>query len=121
MLLKNINLEKIKFFAVKDGMFIPFKTTSLSINHSWESPMPSIELEGYIVGRTPLEPIKRVIFNGPATIVIWNDGTKTIVKCQEGDTFSKELGLAMAISKKFLGNKSNFNNVFNKWIKEENT
>ena len=29
--------------------------------------------------------IKNVIFNPPATIVFWKDGTKTIVKCGEHD------------------------------------
>ena len=62
--------------------------------------------------------IKNVIFNDPATIVIWSDGTKTVVKCQDGDTYDKELGLALCISKKFLGNKGNFNEVFKKWIPE---
>ena len=33
--------------------------------------------------------IKRVVFNDPATIVFWKDGTKTVVKCSKGDTFSK--------------------------------
>lgn len=60
--------------------------------------------------------IKNVIFNDPATIVFWRDGTKTIVKCQPGDTFSKELGLAMAICKKVYGNKGNYNDVFKKWV-----
>lgn len=63
--------------------------------------------------------IKEVIFNNPATIVIWSDGTKTVVKCQEGDTYSEELGLAMCISKKYLGNKGNFNEVFKKWLPED--
>lgn len=63
--------------------------------------------------------IKNVIFNDPATIVLWEDGTKTVVKCQDGDTYSKELGLAMCISKKYLGNKGNFNEVFKKWIPDE--
>ena len=63
--------------------------------------------------------IKKVIFNDPATVVIWSDNTKTVVKCQPGDTYSKELGLAMCISKKFLGNKGNFNEEFKKWIKED--
>lgn len=63
--------------------------------------------------------IQNVIFNDPATIVIWSDNTKTIVKCQEGDTYDKELGLAMCIAKKYLGNKGNFNEVFKKWIPEE--
>jgi hypothetical protein len=63
--------------------------------------------------------IKKVIFNDPATIVIWDDGTKTVVKCQEGDVYNAELGLAMCISKKYFGNKGNFNEVFKKWIPEE--
>ena len=60
--------------------------------------------------------IKKVIFNNPATIVIWNDGTKTTVKCSERDEYSEEVGLAMCISKKALGNKGNFNDVFKKHI-----
>jgi hypothetical protein len=80
-----------------------------------------------ISGRTPYEPkskvnpmaIDRVIFNNPATIVIWADGTKTVVKCQEGDVYSKETGLALCIAKKALGNKGNFNGIFHKWIPEE--
>lgn len=63
--------------------------------------------------------IDRVIFNDPATIVFWADGTKTVVKCQEGDVYSKETGLALCIAKKALGNKGNFNNVFHEWIPEE--
>lgn len=63
--------------------------------------------------------IKEVIFNDPATVVIWSDGSKTVVKCQPGDTYSKETGLALCIAKKYLGNKGNFNEVFKKWIPEE--
>lgn len=63
--------------------------------------------------------IERVIFSKPATIVIWKDGSKTVVKCQEGDTFSEETGLAMAICKKVFGNKGNYYNKFKKWLPEE--
>jgi hypothetical protein len=63
--------------------------------------------------------IDRVIFNKPATIVIWADGTKTVVKCQDGDVYSKETGLALCIAKKALGNKGNFNDIFHEWIPEE--
>ena len=62
--------------------------------------------------------IEKVIFNNEATIVIWNDGKKTIVKCQEGETFDKEKGIAMAICKRALGNSPYFNNYFKKWISE---
>lgn len=63
--------------------------------------------------------IEKVIFNDPATIVFWKDGTKTVVKCQDGDTYNKELGLAMCCSKKLFGNKGNFNKVFKKYIGED--
>lgn len=61
---------------------------------------------------------KKIIFNGPATIVLWDDGTKTVVKCQDGDTFDKEKGVALCFMKKSLGNRSNFNNIFKKYLEE---
>lgn len=63
--------------------------------------------------------IKDVIFNEPATIILWADGTKTVVKCQEGEGYDPEKGMAMAISKKALGNKGNYCEVFKKWLPEE--
>ena len=62
-----------------------------------------------------LPEIKNVKFNGPATIVFWADGTKTVVKCQDGDDYSKEVGLAMCIVKKAFGNTSKYNDIFKKW------
>ena len=61
--------------------------------------------------------IKKVSFNRPATIVYWNDGTETVVKVQD-ETFDKEKGLAMAIAKKYFGNKGNYYNEFKKWIED---
>jgi hypothetical protein len=63
--------------------------------------------------------IKKVIFNGPATIVYWADGTKTVVKAQPGEVYDREKGLAMAISKKALGNKGNYLETFKKWEAED--
>lgn len=63
--------------------------------------------------------IKNVIFNDPATIVFWADGTKTVVKCQDDDIFDPEKGLAMAITKKALGNKGNYCNELKKWLPEK--
>ena len=68
---------------------------------------------------TNLPGIKDVIFNEPATIIMWSDGTKTVVKCQEGEGYDPEKGMAMAISKKALGNKGNYCEVFKKWLPEE--
>lgn len=63
--------------------------------------------------------IEKVIFNDPATIVLWKDGTKTIVKCGNEDAYDPEKGLAMAIAKKALGNDGNYYEVFKKWLPEE--
>lgn len=54
--------------------------------------------------------VKKIITNPPALIVFWEDGTKTVVKRQEGDTYDIEKGFAMAFIKKILGNKGNYNN-----------
>ena len=64
-----------------------------------------------------LPEIKNVIFNKPATIAQWADGTKTVVQCLEGDTYDPEKGLAMAISKKILGNKHDYYHTFKHWLK----
>ena len=48
-----------------------------------------------------MPPIEKVIFQKLHTIVVWEDGERTIVKCSEED-FDKEKGLAMAIAKRFI-------------------
>lgn len=62
--------------------------------------------------------IEKVIFNEPATIVIWGDGTKTVVKAQNGEPYDPEKGLAMAITKKALGNKREYYNTVKHWVKK---
>lgn len=61
--------------------------------------------------------IKDVIFNEPATIVFWTDGTKTVVKAS-GEAFDKEKGLAMAIARKAMGNRGSYFETFRKWCGE---
>lgn len=63
--------------------------------------------------------IRKVIFNDPATIVLWSDGTKTVVKCGPEDSFDMEKGLAMAIVKKMAGNDNRFHKVFKQYPKKK--
>lgn len=63
--------------------------------------------------------IDKVIFNDPATIVFWKDGSKTIAKCGELDIYDPEKGLAMCFAKKLLGNEGNYYNVFKKYLPKE--
>ena len=48
--------------------------------------------------------VEKVILNNPATIVFWSDGTKTVVKCGENDTYDPEKGFFIACAKKLFGN-----------------
>ena len=70
----------------------------------------------YGMSSSHIPEIKNVIFNDPATIVFWEDGTKTVVKCQDSDEFDHEKGLAMAIAKKAYGNKGSYCNKMKKWL-----
>lgn len=59
--------------------------------------------------------VKKVIYHAPATIVYWNDRTKTVVRCDDRDTYSKEAGLALCYMKKMLGGSRAFNDVLKEW------
>ena len=87
------------YFTIRDEMVNPYTNTILRT-----------------VRRVP--EIDRVIFNYPATIVVWKDNTKTVVKCSENDQYDEETGLALCIAKKALGNKGNWYNEFKKWLPE---
>lgn len=63
--------------------------------------------------------ISKVVFNNPATIVFWEDGTKTVVKCMEGQEFNEYYGVACAIMKRFFGNNSKASAFVEKFKEEE--
>lgn len=65
--------------------------------------------------------IKEVKFNGPATVVFWEDGTKTVVKCGPHDKIDYEKGLAMAITKRALGDNGHYYETIKKYAGEEMT
>lgn len=118
-----MDLSKIGIYEV-DGERVAFKPTDLEIRAGEPTRMTGVIMDIFKTSNNLIRKanvIEKVIFNAPATVVIWGDKTKTVVKCQEGDTYDREKGLALCIAKKFLGNKSNFNEVFKKWIPEEPT
>ena len=67
--------------------------------------------------------IKNIDFQPPLTIVVWEDGTKTFVKCAKDEIFDPEKGAAMAIAKKALGDKyayiETISYYVNKWLKKD--
>lgn len=50
--------------------------------------------------------VKDILVNGPATIVFWADGTKTVVKCGPDDSYDIEKAVAMCFMKKALCSRS---------------
>lgn len=59
--------------------------------------------------------IDRVLFHEPATIILWKDKTKTVVKAQNGEPFDKEKGFLMALAKRLGEDKGNYNKIIKKW------
>ena len=66
----------------------------------------------------PIPNIKKVIFNEPATIIFWEDGTKTVAKCQEEDKYDREKGMLVCMVKKAMGSKW-LNKNLDYWISSE--
>lgn len=98
--------EKIERLSLEREVTMPLKHetySSLTLNAG-----------AFLIDSRPK--IKNVIFNDPATIVFWEDGTKTVVKC-ENEEFDKEKGLAMACMKKMMGNKGRYFNEVKKWTR----
>lgn len=63
--------------------------------------------------------IEKIMYKPPATIVFWNDNTKTVAVCEKGDTYNKELGFAICVLKKKYGNKT-VHDMLDKYVHSAN-
>ena len=54
--------------------------------------------------------IEKVTINGPATVIFWKDGTKTVAKCDKDDVLDYEKGILYAALKK-LCDKKEYNDI----------
>ena len=59
--------------------------------------------------------VKKVIYNPPATIILWSDGSKTMAKCDGEDKYSKEVGFMLCVLKKKYGNRA-VKNMFDRYV-----
>lgn len=110
--------------VIVNDRVIPIIVTNMETSSLSYEQRIKIKLDGIIeqyssmesgVSNIPFDMMyEKVIFNEPATIVIWKDGSKTVVKCQKNDEYDPEKGLALCFMKKALGNKGNFNNILKK-------
>lgn len=87
--------ELLSGLCMPDGGFVAHLAPSGDpFSNGWNAAM-KLQASQPASRRLPM-PVN-VIFHNPATIVFWDDGDKTVVKCQPGDTFSAEAGLTAAI------------------------
>lgn len=93
-------LDKLLDDVILNGFGVPAKSNKTTIS-------------------TTMPNIVDVIYNKPATIVFWDDGTKTVVKCGKHDKYTGEHGLAMAIVKKLYGNNGRYYDIIRKWLPED--
>lgn len=56
----------------------------------------------------------RIVKNGPATIVFWKDGTKTVVKHSDNDPNDLYYAFCAALAKKVYGNNSRIKKILSK-------
>lgn len=61
------------------------------------------------------ETIEKVIFNKPAVIIIFKDGTKEIAKCSKNDDWDPEKGFVIALLKHYV-HKSDLGWLMRKYV-----
>ena len=108
-ILANLKIDRVKEYELSDEVIIDILLI--------ERELDACTAFKTFVRTNKLPTIRAVdvIFNDPATIIIWADGSKTVVKA-ENEKFDPEKGLAMAISKKVLGNKHDYYEVFKRYV-----
>ena len=76
------------------------------VDECYEEEMERDPEEEFDVPCCGVPDIDRIVFSDPATIVFWEDGTKTVVKCMKGERFERYAGFAAACMKKMFGSTS---------------
>lgn len=98
--IKPVTMDKVST-TLKDDDFLDAMRYCYNDILSVEKYAEFMELRVNIPGM-----IDRVIFNDPATIILWKDGSKTVVKRSDDDIWDPEKGFCMAIIKKLYGHTS---------------
>jgi hypothetical protein len=65
-----------------------------------------------------LDTIKKCMFNGRSTIMMFKDGRKFVVKQIDSDRWDPEIGIAMAIAKSLFGTRSKFTKYVDTIVRE---
>ena len=100
----NLTANSSDLLALTDAAI----TDDCTSNSVWvwkQMPVTEYKSPGYSYLPTKYEP-KSIIFNKPATIVFWKDGTKTVVKCAKGEKWNEYNAFCAALAIKIFGSNS---------------
>ena len=89
--------------------------------YTWDDIIKEMQKVKKSANKPVTNPIEKVIFNPPATIVFWKDGSKTVVKAQNAE-YDPEKGLAMAIARHYLCDVcglERYDGVFNRYLPKD--
>lgn len=101
---------------------MPTKTpdiSSISINNNNNNNWDLLIVKPANKSKPAAPSVKRIVYHNPATIVFWQDGTKTVVKCMDGEPFEKYAGFCAALAKKVFGSTSKAKKVAGAKKKDE--
>jgi len=76
------------------------------------------DITGVTVGRLkPIPEVDYILYNPPATVVFWKDGTKTVSKVGKMDNFEEDFGFLACLAKKVYGHRSSYMSHVERGIK----
>lgn len=97
---------------------VSFTVSTKNLPQSWQDLFDLIEYGGKLnVNRLIPD---RIIRKGRATIVLWPDGTKTVVKLAEGDEPSDYAAFTAALAKKVYGSNSQIKAILRDKLEDQN-
>ena len=77
------------------------------IHNNMTNPLTTTEYNNHLLSDALYKPmVKKIIKSGPCTIVIWQDGSKTIVRLREGEKDDEFAAFSAAVVKKLYGSNS---------------
>ena len=114
----NGRIDEEKLNMITTSNMPKSETFQTTYSYTFNGPSRAISISSNLLPNTVKLDIKRVIHNDPATVILRNDGTKTVVKAHN-EPFDPENGFAMAVCKKLLGDS--YKKTFREYCgKEEN-
>lgn len=107
-------LSQIRYFCCEDYYeLLPCgpmrRATRFTVEVDWtdaSDELVATQVMGLLgIGHADAPKAKKVIINDPATVVIWDDGTKTVAKAGDGDEYDARVGLLLCAVRKASNNR----------------